>query len=296
MDPNTICIYTDGSGIDGHIGAAAICPSRAKVEQQYLGDESQYNVFAAEIEAMCLAVKIAQGEPTDIMQCVIYSDSQAGIQAVTRPEQQSGQSIILSFLNSVEKLQQQRKISFSLVWVPGHMDIDGNERADEAAKIIARAKRSETHFPHRIMKSGRNVANLRKLKADWIKSWQNEKKDAKLLRNICKRPMVDGGPKLYRSLTSRMQISWLVRLRTEHCGLNKYLHRIGREESPICPCGEAEETVQHFLLVCLNYKEERQELRRKVGAGGMKLEKLLGSSKHIVNTLEFMKDTKRMEC
>jgi len=37
QDPDTICIYTDGSGIDGQIGAAAFCPTVSETRQQYIG-------------------------------------------------------------------------------------------------------------------------------------------------------------------------------------------------------------------------------------------------------------------
>jgi hypothetical protein len=34
------------------------------------------------------------------------------------------------------------------------------------------------------------------------------------------------------------------------------------------------ETVKHFLLVCRKYKRERDRLKKKVGVGGMRVEKL----------------------
>src|SRR5579859_3312344 len=37
QDPNTISVYTDGSGIDGQIGAAAFCPTISETRQQYIG-------------------------------------------------------------------------------------------------------------------------------------------------------------------------------------------------------------------------------------------------------------------
>ena len=49
----------------------------------------------------------------------------------------------------------------------------------------------------------------------------------------------------------------------------------------------------HYLLKCEIYEEERDALRRKVGAHGMKVEKLLGDSKSVKHTLEFMERTQR---
>lgn len=48
-------IYTDGSGIEGKIGAAAFHAKICKSSLQHLGSEAKYNVFAAELAAMCLS-------------------------------------------------------------------------------------------------------------------------------------------------------------------------------------------------------------------------------------------------
>jgi hypothetical protein len=58
-DPNTLLVYTDGSGIDGHIGAAALSPQVAQIRQQYLGADEDHNVYTAEITGFELAAKIA---------------------------------------------------------------------------------------------------------------------------------------------------------------------------------------------------------------------------------------------
>ena len=53
-NPNTICIYTDGSSIDGGVGSAAYTHETTK--QQHLGKEIDHNVFAAELTAIDLGI------------------------------------------------------------------------------------------------------------------------------------------------------------------------------------------------------------------------------------------------
>jgi ribonuclease HI len=74
----TLCIYTDGSRINNHIGAAAYCPTIATTKHQHLGKESTHNVYAAELSAIYFATTIVK-DNSQYTECVIYSDSQAAI-------------------------------------------------------------------------------------------------------------------------------------------------------------------------------------------------------------------------
>ena len=115
-DPNTICIYTDDSGIEGNIGGAAYTPTIARTDYQYLGDKSEYNVFGAELTAISLAIGMVDDNP-QYTRCIIYTDSQASVKTIIKPGQQSGQSIIQGILDSIKKLQQQREITLTLAFV-----------------------------------------------------------------------------------------------------------------------------------------------------------------------------------
>src|SRR5436190_22412716 len=50
-------IYTDGSGIKGRIGAAIYNATINEIRHQHLGKDTQYNVFAAELAALQLAIE-----------------------------------------------------------------------------------------------------------------------------------------------------------------------------------------------------------------------------------------------
>ena len=66
--------------------------------------------------------------------------------------------------------------------------------------------------------------------------------------------------------------------------------------SPRCDCGNgAEETVRHYLLHCLQYDRQRAKLRRKVGVGGMQVEKLLGYGEMVKHTMEYVIETRRFD-
>jgi hypothetical protein len=106
---------------------------------------------------------------------------------------------------------------------------------------------------------------------------------------------VESAPKLYNKISGGKPLASLVRLRTQHCGLNQYyLYRFNVKDDPQCPCdGEGIETAEHFLLLCNIYEIEREVLRKEVGEGRMKVEKLLGHPKKIKHTLEFVRETER---
>ena len=101
------------------------------------------------------------------------------------------------------------------------------------------------------------------------------------------------GPALYNRL-SRNTSAKIIQLRTGHCGLNSYLHRFGLTDSPLCECGTGQETVEHFLLECPLYSEQRTEMRNKAGTMDMRVDALLGTSEVILNCTEgYINDTGR---
>jgi hypothetical protein len=84
-------------------------------------------------------------------------------------------------------------------------------------------------------------------------------------------------------------------MRIGHASLNQYLYRFNIVTEPQCQCGQAKETVAHYLLRCSEYDEQREALRKRVGVDGMKVEKLLGDPKKIKAVMEYVEKTERFE-
>jgi ribonuclease HI len=293
-NPNTMHIYTDGSNIDGKVGAAAHNATLLTTSQQHLGSETLFNVFAAEVEAINLALK--QWQSGRHPKCHLYSDSQSSCKAILQPMRQSGQSIIKGVLNRIDTIHRRHpNWQLAISWVPGHQGIDGNEHADAAAKQAARTlpQAHKDQYPHSRLKSSLRQAISSITTTKWDNYW-SQNKTASHLRRIISRPGSKPGPKLYNSITTRASCAMLAQLRTGHCGLNKYLHRFKLADSAYCECGYGKETVEHFLLECRKYKEERKQLRKNVGWTKMKVEKLLGSITALKHTMEYVKSTGRL--
>jgi ribonuclease HI len=302
LNDTTVHIYTDGSGINERIGAAMHCRTDQYVEQRYLGKNSESMVYAGELEAIHMAVTHAKD--LKHMESRIFSDSQAAMISLAKPKRQSGQEIIKRILDVIDALYSTTPPhALQLEWVPGHVGIEGNEKADQAAKRAAIEKINPA-MPQTILKSARANEIHQAIEREKQKQWMNGKGTAKHLRNMTKQnttkqnltKRMKQSSQIYEKLSKRKHIAWIAWLRTGHCPLNNYLERINRINDATCiGCGDAKETVQHFLLVCQKYERLRDGMRKKVGVGGMKMEKLLGDPRRIKATVEFIESTERFD-
>ena len=60
----------------------------------------------------------------------------------------------------------------------------------------------------------------------------------------------------------RTEAEILAQLRTGMSRLNGYLYRIKAIDSDLCACGQAKETVEHFLFRCTQWNEQRKQMLR----------------------------------
>ena len=128
----------------------------------------------------------------------------------------------------------------------------------------------------------------------WETEWKTGTENARRLRSMSQYPGTSRGLKLYGTL-ERKHAVLISRLRTGHCHLNHYLHRFNITETSECECGAEKETVEHYLLNCELYDEERDALRRRVGAQGMRPSILLGDSQIIKDTVDYIEKMGRFK-
>jgi len=124
--PNHNFVYTDGSK-SGGITTYSITTETATIKLGLLPYFS--SVLSSEIIAIQEAIKICVKMPG---KHVICTDSLSSISSITNQNNHS------HYATSVRNLVTKHFSKISLVWVPSHIGLVGNENADEAAKLASK--------------------------------------------------------------------------------------------------------------------------------------------------------------
>jgi ribonuclease HI len=178
-----IKVYSDRSAQDGKVGAAAvlICPGKETRKLHYhLGPTDHHTIFEAELVGLLMGIHLIKMEKKRT-KYALGVDNQAAMMAVATPGNRSGHYLADAFLTAafaLWKTNRTANYSLTLRWTAGHVNIQGNELADQEAKIAAEGTTLNTKELPRILrkplkhnKSAAKQAHKKKLKEAWRKAW-----------------------------------------------------------------------------------------------------------------------------
>jgi ribonuclease HI len=231
---NYEAIYTDGSKCDNFVGCAYVTNN---TEFSYRLHPA-FSIFTAEIVAIFKALEsIANLQKHNF---IIYTDSLSALLSLSSPNCHS-HPLIFKILNLLHHLN---SLGFSILfcWVPSHVGISGNERADTAAK--GASEYLTFNLPYSDVK--KYVQSL--INDEWQKSWD------KLVHN--KLHAIKPTITVWPVLPSRKHDVVLTRLRIGHTRFT-HRHLLLGEPAPVCKHCKDNLSVSHILVECPLYKKQR---------------------------------------
>jgi ribonuclease HI/exonuclease III len=252
-------IAVSSSARNGVVGLGAAIKTRKRVGDDptvetlfsTLGSRTEQNPYVAELAAMAHALQ--QLPRRKYHSITLWTRNKAAVLTLRNPRQQSGQEQICSIYESINKLKRKCN-TITVVWLPKGEDEELWTCAKEKAKEATRQGTGpQTPLP-RIRSTTLNVA-----RAERGTTTSLPEKVGKLSKKVDTALPGKHTRKLYDQLTQR-EASVLAQLRTGIARLNSYLFLIKAAPSDQCACGEARETVEHFLFRCRRWITYRTEM------------------------------------
>ena len=262
---DVVC-YTDGSLVDTGLSGAGLSMSIEgdSLDRSYsLGRYT--SVFQAEVFAILQAALLSEEAKLSDKRIVICSDSQAALGALGAACCKS--AVVRDCQDALCRVA--RCNSVSLLWVPGHSNVPGNEMADS----LARRGSSLAYFgpepaigvPPKAVRRHIDAAMARLHGQTWENNpgCRGTKRFAPLPRKKVSTHLL-----ALRRDTLRQVIGVI----TGHFFFNRHLALLGLVEEAACEvCGEQLDTATHFVGDCPGYDLLRLQL---LGADRLAVEEL----------------------
>ena len=242
-----IHIYTDGSAFKGtkNAGFGSRIQHPDKTCEEIFNscgtNSSNYEAEAKAIDASLQNIAKHFKDKTKAKKdIVVFSDAKSVLQAL-----ESGKfdnSTIRELMKTTDCLITEHGVKLTLQWIPGHVNIQGNERADTLAKRGASCPQPDV--PTSIENTKQTIRANKK--EEWMNEWASGDTGRVMFQH-----MTTPKPKDSINELKRNESVTIFRLRTQHVPLNSHLRRIGVTEDsscPLCPCPD--ETVEHHLFEC----------------------------------------------
>lgn len=242
-------IYTDGSKIEGQVGAALSWWENGKeVRHSTFGLHPECTVFQSELYALYRATQLVMSSKDP--QVSVLSDSRSSLELLRNPK--TSHPLVKGVKENIERISAEGR-SIRLFWLRAHVGTAGNERADELAKSAALTGASQDYegIPLSFVK--------KKIREESIRKWQDRFETS--VTGAVTRKFLPDIAKAYRLTRTTKLTPYQVQALTGHGGIAEYLYRFKLKETPGCECDpDVPETVWHVLLECPRFLAARREL------------------------------------
>ena len=219
-----------------------------------LGKRTEQNSYTAELEAVAATLERIP-RLTDQRCIFILSSNRSALAAISQPRHQSGQEIIQRIYKQFQILQQ-RGNAVITIWIPTHSDMTVKRQAKAEAQKATRIE----WLPEKQPFQAKSTA-IRLALAEQQQEWTLPGNVGKYSRAIDIALPGKHTRSLYDRL-NRKEARILAQLRTGMTRLNSYLNKIGAADSDLCACGQASETVEHFLFRCTKWVAMREGMNQ----------------------------------
>ncbi|XP_058814360.1 uncharacterized protein LOC131678307 [Topomyia yanbarensis] len=240
--------YTDGSRINEATGFG-IFNSNTSISFKLAEPAS---VYTAELAAVHYSLEIIDTLlPSHYF---ILTDSLSTIKALRSLPLDNHAPFFLKKIREYLTKLTNKSYQITLLWIPAHCSIPGNERADNLAKIGAL---DGDIYERPVAFNGFYSASRQRTLTSWQTSWDNGDL-GRWLHSII--PKVSTKAWFKGLDVSRNFIRVMSRLLPNHYTLNAHLRRIGIAEDNQCACGKGYEDIEHIVWSCTEYRESRSQL------------------------------------
>ena len=251
-----IHIYTDGSAFKATVNAgygALICFPDGSAKELSAACGSTCSNYEAEllgIQAALTFLKTTfQNNPSILTNTVIFTDARSALQAI---ESTNSSTEVTQILHLFQDLFTDHRARLVCQWIPSHINLPGNEKADRLAKQGSSAEQQERPISQQTAK----MIIKQNYREEWMNQWARGTTGRSVFQH---QSQVKRNDPIYN--LPRKEQSIIFRLRTQHIPLNSHLNRINPEHLSLCMlCDEPLETVEHVLFRCPKLKDIRQQL------------------------------------
>jgi ribonuclease HI len=236
---NHIQLYTDGSKESNRVACAMVTGST--LFQCRLPDHC--SIFTAELRAILLALDYIEGSHHN--KFLILSDSLSSLQSIKNCN--LDHPLTRQILEKCHIFYEMGK-TVSFCWLPSHVGIKGNEKADSAARAALYFQTAEFKVPYMDLKST--------TEAHFVKVWQEHWNNVAFNKLKLIKPNL--GITKFTSVRSRRDQTVLCRLRIGHTYLT-HSFLLKRDNHPKCSSCNCDLTVEHILLNCPAFNVTRSK-------------------------------------
>jgi len=244
-------IYTDGSKKDDCVGFSVCIP---KLDIEYKFRIPDYlTIFTAEMAAIYYAFKWCFNH-REVKKVVIFSDSLSAIKALSGFKEKGR----FDLFNKIRCFHNDLFYSGNSVWVswvPAHVGIEGNEKADALAKDSLKLVGPSFNLQYSVEEI---MPLVNKFSFErWNAIYKDISKGGKYKEMF---PEVSFQNKSQDYL--RSQSVQMFRLVTGFNRLNYHGFKIKYSDSQLCEVCGVGETSRHFVMDCVRYDSQRDKLFR----------------------------------